>query len=266
MQAKKSLGQYFLRCRWVTSALIGAAEIEPTDVVLEIGPGTGILTKILARHAKKVIAVEKDECLADSLKSTLIKEGIKNVEVISGDILKKFPQIAITHDLQYTNYKLVSNIPYYLTSRLLRLLLEAGPRPKLIVLTIQKEVAERIVAKPPQMNLLSLSVQAFGMPSVVAEVPPECFYPKPKVNSAVIKISSISRDFFENAGLSETAFFSILKTAFSKKRKVLRGSLGGKKERKEHVSLILRSLRIPETTRPQELPLESWKEIVKRLQ
>ena len=157
MFPNKLLGQNFIRCPWVTATMIKAAELNDSDMVLEVGAGTGILTKELAKKSKKVIAIEKDKNLIVQYLTSLSNK-YQNIEIIEGDVLKKFSEISTTYNLLPTTYKLVSNIPYYLTSRLLRVLLEKGPSPQTIVMTVQKEVAERICAKPPKMNLLALSV------------------------------------------------------------------------------------------------------------
>src|SRR3989338_6772301 len=251
----RRLGQHFLRCRWVVSTIIHAAELKSTDVVLEIGPGTGVLTRALAHHAGRVIAVEKDERLAAQLQDLLKGVGTKNVEIITGDILK-----LLKSDFR-SYHKLVSNIPYYLTSRLLRFLLEGGSRrPELIVLTIQKEVAQRIVAKPPHMNLLALSVRAFGKPEIIKKVPASCFSPKPKIDSAIIKISDISDAFFQKNGLDKTQFFAILRRAFGNKRKILSKTL---KLKLDQHRMLIRAAGVPEKARPEELSLKQWAEVAK---
>ncbi|MFN3302081.1 MAG: 16S rRNA (adenine(1518)-N(6)/adenine(1519)-N(6))-dimethyltransferase RsmA, partial [Patescibacteria group bacterium] len=168
---------------------IKSANLSKDDVVLEIGPGTGILTLELAKRAKKVIAVEKDEKMIEILKDVLKNSGIQNVQIIKGDILK----LLTSHFQLPTSFKVVGNIPYYLTSRLLRNLLELKKKPKLIVLMVQKEVAQRICAKPPKMNLLAVSVQFYGKPEIVSYVSKKSFWPRPKVDSAIIKISEIKR-------------------------------------------------------------------------
>ncbi len=250
---KKSLGQHFLKCDWVVSALLKAAELKPEDKVLEIGPGTGVLTRALAKHTKEVIAVEKDEKLAEELEKSLKKEKVGNVKIIKGDILKILPDVK--------NFKVVANIPYYLTSRLLRTLLEKGPRPNLIVLTIQKEVAQRITAQPPKMSLLALSVQTFGRPEIIKIVPASCFWPKPKVDSAIIKIINLSENFFTENGLNIKRFFLIAKTAFGQKRKLLTGSLA-KITPKGSLQQVLKEAGINPKTRPEELDLNQWAKIV----
>lgn len=259
MKPKKSLGQHFLKCDWVISILLKAAELKSGDVVLEIGPGTGVLTRALAKHAQKVIAVEKDEKLAEALEESLKKEEVRNVKIIKGDILKILPDSKPLTNKQ--RFKVVANIPYYLTSRLLRILLEKGPRPNLIALTIQKEVAERISAKPPRMNLLALSVQAFSRPKIIKAVPASCFWPKPKVDSAIIKITNLSENFFIRNGLDAEKFFQIAKTAFGQKRKLLTGSLA-KIVNKEQLGQVLKEAKINLRARPEELNLDQWLKIV----
>ena len=268
MFAKKSLGQYFLRCNWVVSTLIKAAELNVNDMVLEVGPGTGILTRELAKNARQVIAVEKDEKLADKLVKTL-GDQTPNVTVIRADIMDMLQakltsqrgKLSLQHALLQKKYKVVANIPYYLTSRLLRLLLENGPRPELIVLTIQKEVAQRICAKPPDMNLLALSVQIFGKPEIIKIVPASCFSPKPKVDSAIIKISEISDSFFRKNSISQDEFFGVIRRAFSQKRKMLTTSLAGILP-KSYVESALAEAGAHNKARPEELGPEQWAKIV----
>lgn len=253
-----------MRCQWVVLTLLKAADICPRDTVLEIGPGTGILTRALSSSAQKVIAVEKDERMAQELEDALLSQKITNVDIIRSDILSELTKLA---RLNLVNLKIVANIPYYLTSRLLRALLEAPQKPKLIALTVQKEVAERISAKPPHMNLLAVAVQAYGKPRIIKKVPAECFYPKPKVNSSIIVISDISDDFFTANKISEQKFFETVRYAFSQKRKMLITSL--KKKFLNNAKEILQTfekLQIKNTVRPQELSLEQWGELVRTIE
>lgn len=249
---KKSLGQHFLKCQWVVSALINASELTSTDAVLEIGPGDGILTRTLANHAGRVIAVEKDERLAANLAETLTQEGIKNVEIIPADILTRFNLVHIPR-----TYKIVANIPYYLTSRLLRMLFEQQKKPQRVVLTIQKEVAERICARAPHMNILALSVQAYGAPKMIKTVPASCFSPKPRVDSAIIAITDISNNFFKKNNISEEMFFKIIRRAFSQKRKILANALSPLYTKK-NLEKIYTSIGIKSNARAEELALEQW--------
>ena len=183
----KRLGQHFLKNKKILEEMARTAEITKNDIVLEVGPGLGSLTEILATRAKKVIAVEKDCDLIPILRDKFL--NYKNVEIIAGDILQIFNQ--------FKNYKIVANIPYYITSRFLRLFLsETKFRTKLMVLMVQKEVAERICAKPPRMNLLALSVQLYAKPEIIRKVSRGQFSPPPKVDSAIIKLTPYPQTSF----------------------------------------------------------------------
>lgn len=257
----KLLGQHFLTCEWVLPALAKAADLQSGDTVLEIGPGTGILTRFLAAHAKKVIAVEKDRELSAALSHALTQEKIGNVEIMTGDILKLLPYVIANYELKTNTYKLISNIPYYLTSRLIKILLEQEQKPSCVVLTIQKEVAQRIVARPPDMNILGLSVQAYGTPEIIAAVPASCFSPQPKVDSAILKISNISEDFFTQYHVTPKAFFTLVKTGFSSRRKLLTNNLASYASKKE-LAQALNSIGHLPTARPQELSRQEWGQII----
>ncbi|MBI4032212.1 ribosomal RNA small subunit methyltransferase A [Candidatus Berkelbacteria bacterium] len=248
------MGQHFLVSGDVLLKIIAAADLKPTDAVLEIGPGTGTLTRALAERAGQVIAVEKDERLFNALDEELEKEGIANVRLIHGDILKL---LTFNFKLE-TPYKVVANIPYYLTSRLIRRLLEANPPPQEILLMIQKEVAERIVAAPPRMNLLAIAVQAYGRPEIVAHIPASAFAPRPKVDSALIRIANISAGFFDAAGVRPERFFLLVKGAFSQRRKTLANSLAPALGGKAAVREALKTIGRAETARPQELSIGDW--------
>ncbi len=183
LRADKALGQNFLQDSYALDKIVQAAEIQPSDTVLEIGPGLGALTRHLAVAAKQVIAVELDGRLIPALEEVIA--GHNNIQIIQGDMLKIRPADIIP----VADYLVVANIPYYITSAILRHLLETTPRPRRVVLTVQKEVAERICATPNDMNLLALSVQVYGDPSVVATISAEAFHPAPKVDSAVIALT-----------------------------------------------------------------------------
>lgn len=264
---KKSLGQNFLRCDWVVDALIKAADLTPQDTVLEIGPGTGVLTRALAAAAGRVIAVEKDEQLALALRAALEKEGIKNVEIIATDILKILPHLSPTYNLPPTTYKIVANIPYYLTGHLFRLIFEQDILPETVVLTVQKEVAERVAAKPSHMSLLALSVQVFGTPEIIAAIPASCFFPQPKVDSAILKISGISGGFFTENKIEKAAFFETARRGFSQKRKVLVNALagGGGAGDKIAAARALAAAGIDSRARAEELSLKQWADLAAAL-
>ena len=258
---KKSLGQNFLVNKGILDKIIRAAELDKNDTILEIGPGEGILTEKLAEKASKVIAVEKDRRLIVPLQE---KFKNKSVEIIKADILKFKIENLKFHDF---GYKIVGNIPYYITSHLLKTIFEEWPAPKLIVLMVQKEVAQRMVAKPPHMNLLALSVQLYTEPKIVSYVSKGSFRPIPKVDSAVIRlvlnsnqrlttnpfgrlrVLSLSKD-------DQQQFFKLIKTAFAGKRKQLKNTIGAE---------ILQKTGIRPESRPEELSLNDWLKIVSRV-
>lgn len=254
----KRLGQNFLIDGKILNKIIKSANLSKDDVVLEIGPGTGILTLELAKRAKKVIAVEKDEKMIEILKDVLKNSGIQNVQIIKGDILK----LLTSHFQLPTSFKVVGNIPYYLTSRLIRRLLELKEKPKLIVLMVQKEVAQRICAKPPKMNLLAVSVQFYGKPEIVSYVPKKSFFPKPKVDSAIIKIHPASKSWRSQE--KEEKFFKIVKAGFSQPRKQLINNLSKKLGiDKMKVREWLLKNGISPTARAETLNIENWLALTK---
>ena len=272
---KKSLGQNFLKSEKIAEEIVSAGEVGSDDIVLEVGPGKGILTEKLLEKAKKVIAVEKDEELAEFLKDKF--KNNPKLEIIRGDILKFSPMSR--RDLDIGRYKIIANIPYYITSHLLRTFLESDYQPSLMVLMVQKEVAERIVGAKRKAkrnfsrftlprsgagsdasqnfvlpsskeSLLSISVKTYGRPEIIRKVPAGYFSPAPKVDSAVIKISGISKNFFQNIG--EKKFFEIVKKGFSQKRKMLINNLKAQKD-------DFTACNISEKARAENLSLEQWK-------
>ena len=252
MYAKKSLGQNFLTSSAIAEGMVREAHLTLEDKVLEIGPGKGILTGALLKHAGEVIAVEKDRELVRELVRKFYREiEARKLSIIEGDILK-FDFSALT------SYAVVANIPYNITGEILRLLLTQKHQPKLVLLMVQKEVAERIVAKDGE-SLLSLSVKCYGTPTIIRKVSAGSFSPRPKVDSAILKISGISRDFF--AGISEERFFAIIKAGFAHKRKILWGNLS-EKESKFKLSPCWNELGLTRNTRAEELSLETWKKLV----
>ncbi|MGZ9221062.1 MAG: 16S rRNA (adenine(1518)-N(6)/adenine(1519)-N(6))-dimethyltransferase RsmA [Anaerolineales bacterium] len=217
LRAHKGLGQNFLQDPLALEEIVSAAEIQGTDTVLEIGPGLGSLTRYLAISAKEVVAVELDPNLLPPLKAVLAPYS--NVRLIQGDILKLSPQNLITE----RDYLVVANIPYYITSAVIRHLLETEVKPRRIVLTVQKEVAERISAKPGDMSLLALSVQVYGKPRIAARIPASAFFPVPKVDSAILYVDIYPASLIEPELLN--TFFKLIKAGFGQKRKTLRNSL-----------------------------------------
>jgi 16S rRNA (adenine1518-N6/adenine1519-N6)-dimethyltransferase len=238
MLPNKTLGQNFLRSKETAKRIIEVAHISPENTVLEVGPGKGILTDLLLQTGARVIAIEKDRRMITHLKETFA--GRDNLTLIESDILDK-----TTHHILPPVYSVVANLPYYITSHFLRLFLEeVRPKPVAMTLMVQREVADRIIARPPHMNLLALSVQAYGTPKKVFNVSRKQFAPPPDVDSAVVSIPEISDSFFEKNTTTPEIFFLPIKKAFSQKRKMLRASLGLSGELA--------------TKRPQELTLEDW--------
>src|SRR3972149_1754296 len=182
----RECGQNFLISRDVLDDMVAAADLKKDDIILEVGPGFGTLTLELAKKVKKVIAIEQDKILIKALQENLKKENINNVEIIEGSVLK----LPTTHcQLLTANYRIVSNLPYQITSHFLRLFLVEENKPQDMTIMVQKEVAERICAKPGDMSLLAVSVQFYGEPKIVRNVLKNCFWPEPKVDSAILKIA-----------------------------------------------------------------------------
>jgi len=217
LRADKSLGQNFLQDDFALESIVSAAGIQTTDTVLEIGPGLGSLTRYLAASAKSVVAVELDLNLLAPLQAVLAP--YPNTRVVHGNIL----ELSIRDLIEVNEYLVVANIPYYITSAVIRHLLESDVKPRRIVLTIQKEVAERICAKPGDLSLLALSVQVYGTPHIAARIPAEAFFPAPKVDSAVLCIDILPQPQIKPELLK--TFFKLIKAGFSQKRKTLRNSL-----------------------------------------
>jgi len=213
MQKKKSLGQHFLRNPYYLGLVADAAEIKKGETVLEIGPGEGTLTHALLERGANVIAIEKDARLIPFLRE---KFKGKNLEIIEGD--------ALAYEPTSKKYKVVGNIPYYISGALFKKFLEAKRQPSSLVFLVQKEVAERI-AREKKESILSLSVKAYGEPVYVATVPRGVFSPPPKVDSAILAVRRLSRHNFRNAA-HEKKFFELVKKGFSSKRKLLKNNLG----------------------------------------
>lgn len=235
MQAKKSLGQNFLINHDVVRETVGASNITKNETVLEVGPGKGVLTQALLKTGAKVVAVEKDESLVKFLQAKFANEIANGqLHLISGDILNFDISSLFAHcKLQISSYKLVANIPYYITGELIQKFLSSEHKPTSMVLMLQKEVAERIVGGNPtslklrgaRESILSLSVKAYGTPEYIRTVPRTSFEPAPNVDSAVIAIRDISGNFFANE--SAKTFFKLVKAGFAHKRKKLASNLKG---------------------------------------
>lgn len=256
VRAKKHLGQNFLSGGQFIEKIVSSANIANTDTVLEIGPGKGVLTKELLKYAKKVVAVEMDTELIPILNEHFA-EDIQNgkLELVEGDIIDILS--STNYKLPTTNsYKVVANIPYYITGILLRLLLSASHQPSSITLVVQKEIAERIVSRDTKESVLSLSVKAYGEPHYIQKIPARYFNPKPKVDSAIIHISDISREKFRSR-TEERLFFSIIKAGFLHKRKLLAGNLSELYDR-HTIHDLFNTCGIPEKARAEDIPLEKW--------
>lgn len=252
LSPRKSLGQNFLIDPAALEKVIDAADIEMADEVLEIGSGLGSLTRYLAMFAARVVSVEIDRRLFNILEDVLA--NVKNVHLVQGDILKISPSDLMEKD----GYLVIANIPYYITSAIIRHLLEAEIKPRTMVLTIQKEVARRICAQPGDLSLLALSVQVFGKPTIAAHIPAGAFYPPPKVDSAVIRIDLYPLPLIP-ADQIET-FFRLAKAGFGQKRKMLRRSLTtGLSLPFAQIEQLLQESMIDPTRRAETLSMDEWK-------
>ena len=261
MKAKKSLGQHFLTSQKALADIVGAGDIHTDDVVLEIGPGKGVLTEKLMYLADKVIAVEKDTELIPLLQEKF-HEAIEKerLEILPRDILKFNPEILRFYKKPY---KLIANIPYYITGAIIEQFLSTSYQPSLMVLLIQKEVADRIVARDGKQSVLSIAVSVYGVPKIISKVPAGAFTPPPKVDSAIILIETISRSFFKDT--DERLFFNVLKACFGKKRKQIVGSLTDFTGERIKARTALQIAQIAESERPENLSKEDWKRLVKAL-
>ena len=249
----KRLGQNFLIDKGVFQKIIKAAGLSKNDIVLEIGPGIGNLTLELAKEVKKVVAIEKDKKMCEALKEVLNDLDIKNVEIINQDILK----INTKYKTLNTKYKLVANLPYYITSPIIRKFLEMKNQPKEMILMVQKEVAKRICAKPPKMSILAVSVQFYAKPKIISFVSKKSFWPQPKVDSAIIKITPCRPA--HAIGVNPLLFFKIVKAGFSHPRKQLINNLSkGLKIEKEKARNWLLKNKIQPSQRAETLILKDW--------
>jgi 16S rRNA (adenine1518-N6/adenine1519-N6)-dimethyltransferase len=264
LRPDKSLGQNFLLDPVALRRVVEAAEVESTDAVLEIGPGAGSLTRYLAVASRQVVAVELDSDLIPILEQVLAP--YRNTVIVEGDILTMDPARLMApatpgHDGQESepgSYLVVANIPYYITSALIRRLLESHPRPRRLVLTVQKEVAHRICAGPGDLSLLALSVQVYGKPRVALTIPAGSFYPPPKVDSAVVRVDLYSEPLIASNLLD--IFFMLAKAGFGQKRKTLRNALtAGLSWPVGKVEAFLQEAGIDHMRRAETLDLSEWK-------
>jgi 16S rRNA (adenine1518-N6/adenine1519-N6)-dimethyltransferase len=251
VRAKKGLGQHFLVDRSVLDKIISAAQLASTDTVIEVGPGLGILTEELLKRAGKVIAIEVDSKLAASLKKRVSNSS--NLTVLNANILElNLTELASKH-----GYKVVANLPYYIAAPILRHFLEASPKPSLMVVMVQKEVGQSIVAQPGDMSILGISVQLYGKPAIVDYVPAQSFYPEPKVDSAIVRIEVYPRPAVQVVDIA--GFFEIVKAGFSAPRKQIRNSLAlGLQLDSTEIVELLKQAGIAPQRRPETLSLEEW--------
>jgi len=287
IRPSRERGQNFLINRDVLDDMVEAADLKKDDIILEVGSGFGVLTLELAKRVRKVIAVEQDKILIKALQENLKKESVKNVEIIEGNVLK----LPTTHyQLLTTNYRIVSNLPYQITSHFLRQFLEAESKPQDMTIMIQKEVAERICAKPGDMSLLAVSVQFYGESKIVRNVLKNCFWPEPKVDSAILKIALKTKDEItrilsanviasgakqspeiaapRKAGLAmtEVDFFKIVRNGFLHRRQKLVNNLSNAFHLDKNIlQLQLKEMEIFENARAQELSMNQWIDLTKEI-
>ena len=248
----KRLGQNFLGDEYFLQSIAQAAEISPEKTVLEIGAGLGSLTRWLALYARRVVAVELDLALIPLLKKVVSEQD--NVQIVAGDILQMEPHALMGEE----GYIVAANIPYYITSALFRHLLEASVKPERMVLTVQQEVAERICAQAGKLSLLALSVQVYGSPKAVMNIPARAFYPPPKVDSTILRVDIYPQPLIPSANLE--AFFRLSKAGFSQKRKMLHNSLSaGLGWAQEKTEELLQEAGIHPQRRAQTLSMEEWR-------
>jgi len=262
LRARKGLGQHFLIDEGVLNTVTSAAELASTDVVMEIGPGLGMLTEELAEKAGWVITIELDSKLAAVLRQTLA--SYNNVTIVNRDVLRLSPQAVLQEQkkrfpqaIDSSGYKVVANLPYYITSPVLRHFLEASLKPRIMVVMVQKEVAEAIVAEPGDMSVLSISVQFYGRPEIIHHVPASCFYPAPEVDSAILRVTLYNKPAVDVA--DEAGFFGLVRAGFATPRKQICNSLTqGLGWTKAEVSSLLMEAEIEPQRRAEMLSLDEW--------
>lgn len=249
------LGQHFLIHSWAARKLAYGVGVQPGESILEIGPGKGVLTRELLALGP-VVAVEKDEALVEKLQETFAEEiASKRFRLVEGDVRDVTPS-----SLGLDRYVLCANIPYYITGEIIRQFLTAPHQPRAMALLVQKEVASRIV--DTKESILSLSVKAYGTPKVIAKVGKSHFSPPPSVDSAIILIDNISKDFFNE--MEEETFFTVVRTGFASKRKMLANNLSIKFE-KERVTAAMQASGIQEKARAEDVSLAEWKHLAQAL-
>ncbi len=250
-KAKKSLGQNFLKSEKALNQMIECSDLKKDEVVLEIGPGRGALTKKLLESGVRVVALEKDDVLAREL-GAVLKNFCESgqLEILSVDALQFDPS---DHEKLKSKYKIVANIPYYITGALIEKFLTEKNPPQSISFLVQKEVAERIMSRDKKESILSISIKVFGNPKYIATVPKGAFVPAPKVDSAIIHIANISNKIFEENKITEQRFFEVVKASFAHKRKQLGKNLENIVSKEQ-----FENCKISPKTRAEELKVEDW--------
>ncbi len=264
VKPRKSLGQHFLIDETVLDRILSAAELSPGDIVVEVGPGLGILTEGLAKQGAQIIAVELDRKLVALLKRRLT--AFPNVKIINADILRVTPRQILESKLAvsalFQGYKVIANLPYYITSPLLRHFFEALPQPSEMIVMVQKEVGEAMVAGPGNMSLLSVKTQYYSKPSIISYVPAASFYPPPKVDSVILRLDVYSQPPIEVPNAA--SFFDVVVHGFSSPRKQIRNSLAHSLDMPpSQVTLLLEKTGIEGQRRAETLSLEEWRELWK---
>jgi 16S rRNA (adenine1518-N6/adenine1519-N6)-dimethyltransferase len=253
---RKSLGQNFLHDPNMLDKIVALAGLTADDVVLEIGPGTGLLTERLAQVAGRVVAVEVDERLQPLLETVVAAHPNLSIiyqDILALDMVKLFPS---------EPYVVVANLPYYITSAILRHLLEIEQRPRWLLLTVQMEVAERIISTPNDMSILSVSVQYYGTPQIVARLNPSVFWPRPDVDSALLRIDTFARPPVDVP--SDKLFFRLVRAGFGQKRKQLKNSISnGLNLTTDQTSALFEAAQIDARRRAETLTLEEWAQLTR---
>lgn len=258
----KRLGQNFLVSKKALNVFINACDFKKNDVVLEIGPGLGTITQVIATKVKKVIATEKDKKMCEIMKQTL--KDFENIEITNQDILKLKIPISKSQCQNPKEYKMVGNLPFYITAPIIRKFLETKNQPKEMIFMIQKEVAQRICAKPPKMNLLAVSIQFYAKPKILSYLPKNSFWPQPKVDSAILRITPLINA--DKKLINANLFFEIVRAGFAHPRKQLVNNLAkGLKKDKEKVAVWLLENSIKPEQRAETLSVQDWINLTKSL-
>lgn len=265
---QRKSGQNFLVDEKTLAKIIDAANLNPDDIILEIGAGFGVLTFALAPFVKKIIAVELDKRLVRALGDLLALQNFKNIEIFQGDIFKQWS--VVSRQLTDLKYKLVSNLPYNITSLILRNFLEQKQRPSKMTLLMQKEVAQRVVAKPGEMSLLSVACQFYGEPKIISCVSRENFWPSPEVDSAILSIKGIGMDIKSYQRLlgnfGDKKFFSLVKIGFTARRKQLQNNLAaGLGMDNQAIKNVIRKCGLDIKIRAQDLSINDWINLAKNI-